>query len=93
MINNDYGFNIDCTDFDVNRRCAPTAYAVAQEVWVQKESRTAEGDAACYWWLRSPGYLANCAAYVLCYGDVLYAGYTVNSGDIGVRPALIINLE
>ena len=44
------------------------------------------------WWLRSPGYLGSCAAYVYDDGDVVVGGTAVNSDSGGVRPALWLNL-
>ncbi len=44
------------------------------------------------WWLRSPGYRSNFAAYVLDDGGVLALGDFVNIDRVGVRPALRINL-
>jgi len=44
------------------------------------------------WWLRSPGEDKRNAAYVAKSGRVEVSGYPVNSSDIGVRPALWLNL-
>ncbi len=46
-----------------------------------------------YWWLRSPGYGGNYAAFVSGNGDVLVSGYGVTSNDVGVRPAFYVNPE
>ena len=46
-----------------------------------------------WWWLRSPGYSRNCAAYVNRGGSVDYGGFDVSYGSGCVRPALKINLE
>jgi tetratricopeptide (TPR) repeat protein len=45
----------------------------------------------CWWWLRSPGYGAGCAAIVYDGGDVDAIGSYVDF-DVGVRPALWLNL-
>ena len=44
-----------------------------------------------WWWLRSPGRIQNGAACVGVGGDVYLSGHTVNS-ELGVRPALWLNL-
>jgi len=46
-----------------------------------------------FWWLRSPGYGGNYAAFVSGNGDVLVSGYSVTSNDVGVRPAFYVNPE
>ena len=75
------------------RRCAPTAYAVAQGAYVNKDYKTADNLPACWWWLRSPGYYQNFAAYVNYDGSVTYRGSGVIFASDCVRPALWINLE
>ena len=95
--NTDYGFSSDYNEQDMNRRCAPTEYAVAQGIYQDTEAdasdRTADGDAPCFWWLRSPGQGQNRAARVLNTGDVDNWGRIVNYDSVGVRPALWINLK
>lgn len=81
MINTDYGFDESYDANDVNRRCAPTAYAIAQGTDTgsyfkpYKTYKTSDGENTCCWWLRSPGYYNNssleyCACKVYFYGDV-----------------------
>ena len=48
--------------------------------------------ASDYWWLRSPGILDYCAAFVTRDGFVEYLGFDVND-DYGVRPAFNLNLK
>ena len=48
---------------------------------------------ASWWWLRSPGFDTNLAAYVDKKGFVVVGGLGVNDGSGGVRPALWMNLE
>ncbi|MCR5521152.1 MAG: DUF6273 domain-containing protein [Lachnospiraceae bacterium] len=55
--------------------------------------KTKDGEVACYWWLRSPGYRAIDAVCVDDRGYVYTHGYYVDFDDIGVRPALYINLN
>lgn len=46
-----------------------------------------------YWWLRSPGYYDKNAAGVAGSGWVRDDGNRVNDDNVGIRPALWINLE
>ncbi len=46
-----------------------------------------------WWWLRSPGFYQNYAAFVNDVGSVYYYGTSVNIGDGCVRPALNIDLD
>lgn len=47
-----------------------------------------------WWWLRSPGYYSDNAAYVNTDGGVNDFGYYVNYDEVAVRPALKIkNLD
>ena len=78
---------------DEARKCAPTAYAKAQGAYTSDSYKTASGAATCWWWLRSPGYLQDNAAYVRYGGSVRYRGDDVSSGNDAVRPALWINLD
>ncbi|MDE6231793.1 MAG: fibronectin type III domain-containing protein [Lachnospiraceae bacterium] len=83
-----YGFVSNSSTDDEARRCKSSDYAKAMGVY----SSTLAGYKYCYWWLRSPGYSSDSAAYV--YGD----GYIGSSGDSvsdcndGVRVALNLNL-
>ena len=78
---------------DAARQCAPTAYAKAQGAFTSSSYKTASGEAACWWWLRSPGHDQTYAAGVGSDGSVSYYGDFVNYADICVRPALWINLD
>ncbi len=69
---------------DSARQCKPTDYAVANGAW-------ASGN--CWWWLRSPGYNQDDAAFVDSGGDVSEYGNGVIIGYIAVRPALWIDLN
>ena len=71
-------------------RVAPTAYAIKQGAYIAR-SKTADGAAAGWWWLRSPGFLQNYAARVNCDGSLGNRNGHYDSGC--VRPALWINLE
>ena len=75
---------------DEERKCVPTEYAKAQGV-LTIEGYTLNGEATCWWWLRSPGYYSYNAAYVTYGGSVLLRGSDVHYSSYGVRPALLIN--
>ncbi len=77
---------------DEARRCAPTAYALAQGIWTSDSYQT-DGKSTCQWWLRSPGYNNTHAAYVNIDGVLNTNGSVVTYTDSGIRPALWINLE
>ena len=68
------------------RQCIPTEYAKAQGCNVYGSS------GACWWWLRSPGYLNLRTALINDYGSINYYGYRVFN-SFAVRPALCINLS
>lgn len=68
---------------DEARKCAPTAYAKAQEAWIS--------DTYCWWWLRSPGKYQYDATFVLNDGSISYGGGRVDIAYARVRPALWIN--
>ncbi len=76
---------------DDARECAPTDYAIAQGVSINIGYLTG-GKATCWWWLRSPGFISNYAAFVFYDGFVHCYGNQVAEGDGAVRPALWIDL-
>ena len=71
-------------------RVAPTAYAIKQGASTSSSNK-ADGKAAGWWWLRSPGCYQKDAAIV--YNDGSLRFYSVKSGYGCIRPALWINLE
>ena len=84
--------------FDVTRekannlasRVRPTEYAISRGASAYNDYKTADGAAAGYWWLRSPGHLWGWAA------RVSFNGSLNDDGVIGracVRPAFWINLK
>lgn len=74
-----------------DRKCVPTAYAVAQGVSTDRYIK--DGAATCWWWLRSPGNSSSRAAGTRGGGGVDENGrYVVNLGD-AVRPAMWIDLN
>ena len=50
-------------------------------------------DEACWWWLRSPGYLSNYATLVTDDGIVYVYGDSINNYSGGIRPALWLKLD
>ena len=72
-------------------RVAPTAYAIKQGAYTFSSNKTADGTAAGWWWLRSPGGDQIDAAFVDEDGSLNYD--FVIRGNAVVRPALWINLE
>ena len=72
-------------------RVAPTAYAIKQGAYTSSSNKTADGTAAGWWWLRSPGGNQNFAAFVYIDGSLSDRDVRNDSGC--VRPALWINLE
>jgi len=70
---------------------APTAYAIKQGAFTNSDYKTADGTAAGWWWLRSPGGNQDYAAVVYTYGSLLHNNVNLTFGT--VRPALWVNLE
>ena len=82
------------TDDDSNYtrfRVAPTAYAKAQGAHTSDDNKTADGETAGWWWLRSPGLPRTSAAYFT--DDGLLDDRRVDIGPVVVRPAFWLNLE
>ena len=71
---------------DSARQCQGTAYCYAQGAY-----KASDGN--CWWWLRSPGYYFNFAAFVNDDGSVNNYGLGVSYDFDVVRPALWISLE
>ena len=45
------------------------------------------------WWLRSPGFNTNYAAYANYDGLFCYSGLSIRTNSVGVRPSMWINLD
>lgn len=45
------------------------------------------------WWLRTPGKAQDSAAFVSPEGTVMHYGYTADSKEIGVRPAVWVSIQ
>ena len=76
---------------NMESRAAPTAYAVQAGAMTNNSIKTAEGTAAGWWWLRSPGRAQHSAAGV--YVDGSLTSISVNHDSGCVRPALWLDLE
>ena len=76
---------------NVNSRAAPTAYAAQQGAFASDDHQTADGQAAGWWWLRSPGSDQGNAAIVLANGAL--NEFAVHRGSGSVRPVLWVRLD
>ncbi|HBZ64394.1 MAG TPA: hypothetical protein DEO89_07345 [Lachnospiraceae bacterium] len=85
-----YGFDSDYYAECKSRQCKPSTYAVENHCW----TRNSDGYVGnCWWWLRSPGSASYVVAYVYDDGWGRDGGRGVCGTDVGVRPALHINLS
>ncbi len=76
---------------NMGSRTSPTAYAIKNGAWTSSGDQTAEGTAAGWWWLRSPGIDQRYAARV--YTDGSLSRYDVDYYNGTVRPALWLDLD
>lgn len=81
----------DGSDENMKSRVAPTAYAIAQGASCDSLYQTADGQPAGWWWLRSPGFIQDNAAYVNCDGSL--SDLNATNSDNAVRPAFWLDLE
>ncbi len=70
---------------DETRACFPTAYAAARGC---KQS----ADGRCQQWTRTPGKPGSKAVFVRTNGTMNFNGTNVFSGEVGVRPAIWVNV-
>ena len=75
-----------------DRMAAPTEYAIKNGAWTSNEYSLSTGEKTGCWWLRSPGYFGDNAAYVFDYGNIDLIGNIVNNSKVAVRPAFWLNL-
>ncbi len=69
-----------------DRTCEPTQYAIEQGAWIN------ENIGKGWWWLRTIGRFPYSAA-IITYDDFVHSdGFFVDFDDVGVRPALWIDL-
>ena len=77
--------------YDEYARCAPTPYALAQGADAS-EKYLVNGNAACWWWLRSPGlYSYDHAARVNSSGAIDEGGYSVSYSVGAIRPSIWVS--
>ncbi len=81
----------DGSDENMKSRVALTAYAIAQGASCDSLYQTADGQPAGWWWLRSPGFIQDNAAYVNCDGSL--SDLNATNSDNAVRPAFWLGLE
>ena len=63
----------------------------AENLLTKEQRKCKYNNKPCWWWLRSPGFHQDIAAYVYNDGSVYYNGDIVNIGSGCVRPALILS--
>lgn len=78
------------TEDEARRATRSSTYAKAMGLWCNNEAGF-EGNSM--WWMRTPGQFQRYAAFVCNKGFIRYHGSPVNTGDVGVRPSLILNLN
>ncbi len=76
---------------NVKAQAEPTAYASKQGAIASGSDKTADGNAAGWWWLRSPGGNQGVAAYVREDGSLRSNSVSAPSGL--VRPVIWIDLD
>ena len=86
-------------------KCYPTAYALAQGIWVKTKNNdgSATKIGVCKWWTRTPGDSVKNSVYAVYCEDELVKdyqflylyeyGFPVSTQNFGVRPALYINIQ
>ena len=92
--NNYFGvqhYSVSGSGNNTRSRVAPTAYANKQGASTSSSNKTADGTAAGWWWLRSPGIYQDYPAGVNNDGSLSSNRVYYDGGC--VRPALWINLE
>jgi hypothetical protein len=72
--------------------CVPTAYAIANGVWTDNDSKV-DGAATCWWWLRSSDSIVDKTANVDSDGAVCFDVFFNVEDEDGVRPAMWISLN
>lgn len=89
----------------ISRKCVPTEYADRAGVFTAEDYSGAgaeydgyddgyyqNGQATCWWWLRTPGAFPELAAGVYHGGRIIWSGSDVSAGDLAVRPVMWIDL-
>jgi hypothetical protein len=84
-------------DFKNKRRKDHNGNVSSDGCWIHDQYNSARianygSEGACWWWLRSPGFISGTAADVDDVGYVFVYGLNVNYESGGVRPAFWLNL-
>ena len=87
-----YGFAESYDTYDEARRRKSSTYTKAKGVW-SNHGEGAGYDGKCCWWLRTPGDCTRYTVKVANNGYVDRSGSYVRGNDIGVCPALNLNLS
>ena len=93
VMNKKYGFDSKKNAYDINRKCVPTDYAVAQGAWLVSEGDQSDVKGFTWWWLRTPGETPEYASFVSYSGEIDEEGVFTDYHDVTVRPAMYINLK
>ena len=83
-LDSNYGFS-STTSSDTARKAKYSDYAAARGIYTGANPYS-------WWWLRTPGSYTDGACYVSYDGSISYYNYVINT-NVGVRPALKLNLE
>lgn len=75
---------------DEGKRAQGSTYSKAKGLWCNHENGF-EGNSM--WWMRSPGRSDRDAAFVCNKGFIRYYGTRVTSQDVGIRPAMVLNMD
>ena len=78
---------------DLNRKCNPTIHAKQHGCTLSGENFSKNGNACCYWWLRTIGKWQFTATIVNPDYSVYYMGDPVQNKGNCVRPAVWIELD
>ena len=70
------------------KKAIPTAFAKSKGAWTGADKK-----GSAQWWLRSPGEISNYASFVVLGGHIDNEGKPVNTSNIAVRPALVLNVK
>ena len=89
VLNTEYGFSSDYSDYDIARMAQGSDYAKSQGLRVSLTSSNYYGNS--WWWLRTPAFFNSWACCVDYNGFANYSGDGVNCDGVGVRPALNLN--
>ena len=96
VTNPEYGFSSDPFEEDMNRRCTPTAYAIANgsshSFNAETGLQSADGEPVCWWLVRTPGLDKDRLSRVQANGKIDYIGYP-GSIDDAIRPAIYIKIN